>query len=114
LEFARRSIPDWQMKSTWSANKISDEPTPESVEDLIAKKYLGTAIDVLAKKCEEEPSDFDAWLKLAEVHGVHCANLQLAEKTIRQIEANAAFNSDQKQQARNQLREWRDERARTA
>jgi tetratricopeptide (TPR) repeat protein len=114
LEFARRSIPDWQMQSTRSANTISDEPTPESVEDLIAKKYLGTAIEVLEKRCEEEPSDFDAWLKLAEVHGVHCANLQLAEKTIRQIEASAAFSSDQKQQARDHLREWRDNRARTA
>jgi hypothetical protein len=104
IEFARRSIMEWQ---TSPANTPKEEPIPQSIDELIAKKYLGTAIDILEKQCESEPENFASWLKLAEVHGVNCANLQLAEKVIRRIEANLAFTSEQKQQARHQLEAWR-------
>lgn len=112
LEFARRSIPDWQTQPALTAHTVQEEPMPDSIDDLIAKKYLGTAIEVLERKCEADPQDFNAWLKLAEVQAVHCANIQLAEKTIRRIEANPAFTTEQKQQARNRLREWREEKNR--
>lgn len=107
IEIARRSIIDWQAQSASPANVVQEEPMPESIDDLIAGKYLGTAIEVLERQCETEPGKFDIWLKLAEVHGAHCGNIQLAEKTIRRIEANPAFDPEQKQHARNQLREWR-------
>jgi hypothetical protein len=113
IEFARRSIADWQLQPL-SANAVPEEPVPQSIEDLIAKKYLGTAIDILERQCEAEPGNFDCWLKLAEVHGLHCANFQIAEKTIRRIEANPALNAEQKEQARTRLGEWRDEKNRTA
>jgi tetratricopeptide (TPR) repeat protein len=113
IEFARRSIADWQRPAP-AANTVPEEPMPESIEELIAGKYWGTAIDVLEKKCEAEPGDFDAWLKLAEIHGAHCANIPLAEKTVRRIEANPAFNTEQKQQARHRLKEWLEKRNRTA
>jgi hypothetical protein len=107
IEFARRSLADAQTESTPPVNPVPEETLPESLEELIAKKYLGTAIDVLERQCEAEPGDFDSWLKLAEVHGAHCANYPVAEKTIRRIEANPAFSVEQKQQARSRLKEWR-------
>ncbi|HEX3627785.1 MAG TPA: tetratricopeptide repeat protein [Verrucomicrobiae bacterium] len=109
IEFARHSLADWQTEATAAppVNTVHEETVPESVDELIAKKFLGTAIDVLERQCEAEPGNFDNWLKLTEVHGKHCMNRKLAEKTIRQIEANSAFNAEQKQQARNRLREWR-------
>jgi tetratricopeptide (TPR) repeat protein len=113
IEIARRSIVDRQTHSASPGNTVPEEPMPQSIEELIAKKYLGTAIEVLDRQCEEEPENFEAWLKLAEVHGVHCANIQLAEKTIRRIEANSAINVEQKQQARNRLNEWRAEKNRS-
>lgn len=107
LEFARSALADSQTPPAPPMNAVPEEKAPDSIEELIAKKYLGTAIDILERQCETEPGNFGAWLKLAEVHGLHCANLQSAEKTIRRIEANSAFNAGQKQQARNQLQEWR-------
>lgn len=107
LEFARSSLADSQTEPAPPVNPIPEEKTPDSIEELISKRYLGTAIDVLERQCEAEPGNLDGWLKLAEVHGVHCANLKLAEKTIRRIEANPAFNDEQKQQARNRLQDWR-------
>jgi hypothetical protein len=113
IEIARRSIEDRQTQPGLSGNAVPEEPIPQSIAELIAKKYLGTAIDILERQCEGEPGNFEAWLKLAEVHGVHCANIQLAEKTIRRIEANPALNAEQKEQARNHLNEWREEKNRT-
>jgi thioredoxin-like negative regulator of GroEL len=107
IEFARRSLVDVQTESAPPASAVPEETMPQSIEELIAKKYLGTAIEALEKRCEIEPGDFDAWLKLAEVYGVHCANLAMAEKTIRRIGANSAFNAEQKQQAQKRFREWR-------
>jgi tetratricopeptide (TPR) repeat protein len=110
IEIARRSIVDRQTRAAPSGTADPEEPMPQSIEELIAKKYLGTAIDALERQCEDEPGNFEAWLKLAEVHGVHCANVQLAEKTIRRMEASPALNAEQKQQARIQLNEWREEK----
>lgn len=107
IEFARRSIMEWQTQPANAAKAIPEEPMPESVEELIAKKHLGSAVDLLERQCEAEPGNFDGLLKLAEVHGVHCANIPLAEKTIRRIVTNPAFNLEQKEHAQHRLREWR-------
>ncbi len=107
IEFARRSLMDWQNQPASATNAVSEEPMPESIDELIAKKYLGSAIDVLERQCEAEPRNFDALLKLAEVHGVHCGNIQLAEKTIRRIVTDPAFNITQREHAQSRLREWR-------
>ena len=116
IDIARRSIADWQAQNqlTQPAHTVPEEPVPESVDDLIAKKYLGTAIDVLERKCEVEPGDFDAWLKLTEVHAAYCGNIPLAEKIVRRIEANPALNEMQKKQARNRFAEWREGKNKTA
>ncbi|HTV40901.1 MAG TPA: hypothetical protein VMF08_10015 [Candidatus Sulfotelmatobacter sp.] len=106
IEIARHSITH-QPLPVASASAAADEPLPESIDELLEKRYFGTAVDLLEKQCEAEPANFGPWIKLAEVHGLHCANLKLAEKTIHQIETNPAFTSDQKQQARNRLHDWR-------
>ena len=110
IEIARHSI----IHQRTTVTETADEPLPESIEELLQKRYFGTAVDRLEKRCEAEPANFEPWIKLAEVHGRHCANLKLAEKTIRQIETNPAFTSDQKQQARNRLQDWRDPKTRSA
>ena len=103
IEIARHSIACQETPVT----RAADEPVPETIEELLAKKYFGTAVDRLEKQCEAEPANIEPWMKLAEVHGLHCANMKLAEKTVRQIESSPAFTPDQKQQARNRLQDWR-------
>ena len=110
IEIARHSIINQQQPLT----RTAEEPLPESLEELLAKKYFGTAVDLLEKQCEAELANFEPWIKLAEVHGLHCANIKLAEKTIRQIDANPAFTPDQKQRARNLLQNWRTQKTRPA
>ena len=110
IEIARHSITQQQTPVA----RTTDEPLPESIEELLAKKYIGTAVERLEKQCEADPANFELWIKLAEVHGLHCANMKLAEKTIREIETNPAFTSDQKQQARSLLQDWRASKNRPA
>ena len=105
IEIARHSINHQQQRPP--ATSAAEESLPESFEELLAKKYFGTAVDLLEKQCEAEPANFEPWIKLAEVQGLHCANIKSAEKTIRQIEANPAFTAEQKQHARNLLQDWR-------
>ena len=110
IEFARRSIMEWQTRPARAAANATpqeQEPMPESVEELIEKKYWGSAIDLLERQCQAQPENLDGWLKLAEVHGVHCANIQLAEKTIHRIVTNPRFNVAQREHAQSRLREWR-------
>ena len=106
VEFARRSLEDWKKP------RPGEEPEekPESIEGLLAGGYFGTAAEILEKKVEAEPGNFEAWIKLAEVQGKYCANLRQAEKIVRRIEINRAFSAEQIGQARNRLQEWRDGR----
>lgn len=107
IEFARRSIDDWTYPS---AKQAVVEAQPESLDELLAKGYFGTAIEILEQKTGEQPQDFDAWLKLAEVHARHCGNIRRAENIIQQIEANSAFTPEQIQLAAARLKEWRETR----
>jgi tetratricopeptide (TPR) repeat protein len=106
IEFARRSIHEW---SHPAAKEVVEAP-PESLDELLAKGYFGTAIEILEQKTREQPQDFDSWLKLAETHAQHCGNIKRAEKIIQQIEANPAFGPEQIQLARARLKEWRETR----
>ena len=105
IEFARRSIDGW---ANPKPNEVAVEVQPESVDELIAHRYFGTAIEVLEQKIKEQPEDFDSWLKLAGTHGQHCGNWGRAEKIVQQIEANPAFRPEQIQLAKTRLKEWRE------
>jgi len=104
IDYAQRSIQDWQRK------KRAPEVValPESVDELIACGYLGTAIEVLERKVKEQPQDFDSWLKLAEAHGLHSGNIHRAQKMMQKIESNGGFSAEQIQTAKVKLKEWRD------
>ena len=107
IEFARRSIDEW---SHPKAKEAVGEAQPESLDELLAKGYFGTAIEILEQKVKEQPQDFDLWLKLAETQARHCGNIHQAEKIIQQLEANPAFSPEQIQLARARLKEWREAR----
>jgi tetratricopeptide (TPR) repeat protein len=111
VEFARRSIHEW---SHPQAKKAAAERLPESIDELLAGRYFGTAIEILERKIKEQPADFDSWLKLAETHGRYCGNISRAEKIVRQIENNPAFSLEQIQLAGTKLAEWREIKLHTA
>lgn len=108
IEFARRSIDEW---SRPPAKEEVAEAQPESVDELLAKGYFGTAIEMLEQKTRRQPADFDSWLKLAETHACHCGHIKQAEKIIQRIEANPAFSSEQTKLAGARLTGWREARS---
>jgi protein involved in temperature-dependent protein secretion len=79
----------------------------ESIEELMAQRHFGSAIEMLERQIKAQPLDFAAQLKLAEVHAVNCYNLPRAEKIIHQMEACANFTPQQIESARSKLKEWR-------
>ena len=106
LEFARRTIEEWaREKPPAPAEAVAVQP--ESVEELLAKGYFGTAIEMLERKIKEQPRDFGLQLTLAEVYARHCGDDLRAKKIIQRIEANPAFSPEQKQSARPKLEAWR-------
>ena len=104
LEYARRSINEWGQRKSAPAAEV----LPESVDELLAGGYLGTAIEILERKVKEQPGDLNLWLKLAEAHGLHSGNLQRAGKIVQQIESNRGFSAEQIQTAKARLKEWRE------
>jgi len=106
LEYARRSINEWGQRKTAPADVV----LPQSMDELLAAGYLGTAIEILERKIKEQPGDFDLWLKLAEAHGRHSGNFQRAGKIIRQIEFHHGFDAEQIQLAKARLKEWREQK----
>ena len=104
IEYAQRSIQDW------GRPKRAPEVVvlPESVDELLACGYLGTAIEILERKIKEQPQDFDSWLKLAEAHGLYSANVPRAEKMVQKIEEGRIFSREQIQIAKVKLKEWRE------
>jgi|SRR5665213_1170511 len=104
VEFARRSIDEW---SRAKPEKIEIAVLPESVGELLAQGFFGTAIERLEEQIETQPQDFDLWLKLAEVHAVRCKNFQRAEKIVQQMETGSSFSLQQIESARATLKAWR-------
>jgi thioredoxin-like negative regulator of GroEL len=106
IDFARRSIGEWSRRQP--EIEAVAEPKAESVDELLAQKLFGSAIELLENKIKAQPHDFDLRLKLAEVQAVRCENFQTAEKIIRQIEVDSDFSREQIERARSKLKEWRD------
>jgi tetratricopeptide (TPR) repeat protein len=104
IDYAQRSIHDWGRKKRATELVV----LPESVDELLACGYLGTAIEVLERKVKEQPQDFDSWLKLAEAHGLHSGNIQRAKKIVQKIEEGGMFSPEQIQTAKVKLKEWRE------
>ena len=104
IEYAQRSIHDWGHKKS----APEDVTLPESVDELLACGYLGTAVEVLERKVKEQPQDFDSWLKLAGAHGLHSANIRRAEKIVEKLEAGNNFSAEQVEFAKAKLKEWRE------
>ncbi|HTV63128.1 MAG TPA: tetratricopeptide repeat protein [Verrucomicrobiae bacterium] len=104
IEFAARSIHEWGQK------KIEPKAAvlPESVDELVAAGYPGTAIEILEEKIKQGPDDFETNLKMAEIYGRNCGDLRRAEKIIERVENNLKFTPEQIQLAKSKLREWRD------
>jgi tetratricopeptide (TPR) repeat protein len=104
IDYAQRSIHDW------GRPKRAPEVValPESVDELLACGYLGTAIEILEQKVKERPNDFDSRLKLAEAHGLHSGNVQRAGKIVEKMESENNFGAEQIQIAKDKLKEWRD------
>jgi tetratricopeptide (TPR) repeat protein len=105
IDFARRSIGEWSQGKPGTGKTAVQ---PKSIDELLAQRYFGTALEILEQKTREEPPDFDSWLKFAEVHAVYCGNLNHAEKIVREIETNPAFSPEQKQLTKTKLKEWRE------
>jgi tetratricopeptide (TPR) repeat protein len=103
IEYARRSIHEWEQPKPVPEKVV----LPETVEELLAAGYFGTAVEMLERKLTEQPDDFDSWLKLAEAHSRHSGNHHKAVKLVHQLEAGQRFTAEQIQSARTKLAEWR-------
>jgi thioredoxin-like negative regulator of GroEL len=107
LVYASRSIHEWGRPKAAPKGEV----LPESVDELIAAGYLGTAVEMVERETKEHPENFDAQLKLAEIHAVNSDDIQRAEKIIESIEANRAFSAEQVGRAKARLAEWRELKA---
>jgi hypothetical protein len=105
IDFAKRSIPEW---SQGKPALEEDESLPGTIDEMLAKGHIGTAIAILERKTQEQPADFDLWLKFAEAYALYCGDMGRAEKIVRKIEYNRAFLAEQIQIAKTKLREWRE------
>jgi thioredoxin-like negative regulator of GroEL len=104
VEFARRSIDEW---SRPKPEKTEAAAPPESVEELLAQGFLGTAIERLEEQIKAQPQDFALRLQLAEIHAMRCKDFQRSEKMIRQMETSSNFSPQQTESARAKLKDWR-------
>ena len=108
IDFARRSIVEW---SQGTPAPVAIEPLPESVDEMLVQGHIGTAVEILERKTQEQPEVFDLWLKLVGAYALHCRDVGRAEKIVRRIETNRAFTQEQILIAKTKLREWRDLKA---
>jgi tetratricopeptide (TPR) repeat protein len=111
VKYARESIDAWsaapKVEREDSANPSSTPIVAEvSLDELLKNNQLATAVEFLEKAIADEPRNFELWLKLAEVHGVYCADLNQAGKIIQKMEHTSAFTAPEIQTAKNKLREW--------
>jgi hypothetical protein len=104
LEFARRSIAEWSRHQPEPAGEVL-APKADSVDDLLAQGFFGSAVEMLEREIRARPQNFELQLKLAEVFAVNCKNLPRAEKIIRQMER--VFSPAQVETARAKLADWR-------
>jgi tetratricopeptide (TPR) repeat protein len=107
LEFARRSIVEWSQPRP---KPVVEPALPESLDEMLAKGFFGSAIEMLEQKIKEQPHDFELRLKLAEVHARQCDNFPRAEKIVRQIAKAENFSAAEVASAEVRLKEWREAR----
>jgi tetratricopeptide (TPR) repeat protein len=105
IEFARRSIREWNAPQRKKSEAVV---LPESVDELLAQKFFGTAVEKLERKIKEQPQDFDLLMKLAEIHAIQLANFPRAEKIVQLLETDQNFSAAQIASARARLKEWRE------
>jgi hypothetical protein len=103
IDYARHSLHEWGQDKPGPAPA---EPLPESIDELLAKGYSGTAIEILDQKIKETPGDFDLWMKLVEAHAVYFRDKYTAQKIVRKMERNRAFTTHQVQIAKAKLTQW--------
>lgn len=106
VEFARRSIDEWSRRKKIVLTP-GENPKDRSVEELIADKSFGSAIELLERQILEHPKDFDRRLKLAEVHANYCNNTLRAAKVLQQATAELTLTEPQVALATSKLKEWR-------
>lgn len=123
-DYARRSIREWSgavapaekgghgIESLLSRTQPAGDLHPvtevpgTSIDELLKKGQLGTAIETLEREANLQPNNFEVWLKLAEAYGHHCCNLRRARSIVAEMERNTAFSPAQVQRAKSKLREW--------
>lgn len=82
-------------------------PPKDKYDEMINTAQFGTAVDLLKKELETNPTQFNLWLRYAEVQGLHCGNIQRAERIIEQMDRTGHFDEQQMQLAVAKLSEWR-------
>lgn len=109
IEFARRSLDEWS-RAKPAKVAAAATPVPESVDELLAQRHFGSAIERLEGIIRATPEDFNLRLKLAEIYALDCDDLAGAGKVIRRLEAEKFFSAEQVAVAAGKLKEWRDAR----
>ena len=109
IEFARNLMAEAERPRPGIAQELAQDVKGQSVDELIARKRFGSAIEVLKATLQQRPDDFDLWLKLAEVNGRHCGSMQQVENIIKLLEGDPRFQPGQVQTLRVKLEEWRTE-----
>ena len=109
IEFARRSLDEWS-RAKPAKVAAAATPVPESVDELLAQRQFGSAIERLKKDIQAQPGDFNLRLKLAEIFALHCDDLTGAAKIIQRLEAGGFFTAEQLAVAAGKLKEWREAR----
>jgi hypothetical protein len=103
LEIARRTITDHGSPLPPAVENVAH---PESVEQMLAQGYFGTAAETIEAKIKEKPEDFDLRLKLLEIQAVHCKNPAQAQKILRDLQADPMFTRAQIESARVKVEAW--------
>ena len=90
-----------------SASQAPIDAASASVDELLAAGHLASAIEILEKRIEAAPNDFESRLKLAEAQGVYCGNWLSAGKIIEKIAADRAFSPEQVKTAKAKFMAWK-------
>jgi thioredoxin-like negative regulator of GroEL len=81
-------------------------PPRDKLDQLIAESRFGTATELFKHELKKKPADFDLWLRFAEVYGLHCGNVQTAERIVEQMDRSRRFSQDQIKLAWDKIKEW--------
>ena len=106
IEFARRSLNEWGASEPARAGKEPAAPVPDSIDEALARGFVGTAIQRLEEQILDHPADIDLRLKLMEIQAVHCQNLQRANKMLRDLASDPHFSAQQVEMATLKVRNW--------